>query len=160
MVKVQQTNAAENALPKKRINGKQTQQNTSNGEGTKTNKRKKGQQKKRNRKEVASVNDLSLIDVRRALLNCPDGDELKALSHVLQPESNFLYAQYRKVHQDLANILQPRFENQFTINPFGSTVSGLAFKGESHCTMLLFKKSYVITFSFCFFFFQTVILIC
>lgn len=68
-------------------------------------------------------------EVNQHLVDCEEGEELKVLSRILQPNSDYLYDIYLRIHSDISESMG-KSEYNFTIKPFGSTVSGLAFKGN------------------------------
>lgn len=68
-------------------------------------------------------------DVKMEIQSCPLGMELNAIEYALQPNASFLKYQHIRVRDDLMLHLQ-RFRVQ-RIDLFGSTVIGIAFKGQN-----------------------------
>lgn len=67
--------------------------------------------------------------VNENLLHCAEGEELKLLARILQPNNDELFGVYLALENDLIQALNMR-RAFFKIHPFGSTISGLAFRGK------------------------------
>lgn len=111
--------------------------NEQNGQTSNKNKNRQSKKEWRIRKPQQNVfgksppvnhQDKLQISVNENLTNCQEGDELKSLSRILQPNNDHLYMVYKKIFNDISNVLNV-LGTEYHIHPFGSTISGLAFKG-------------------------------
>lgn len=111
---------------------------------SKTNRRKNKQQKnlqkfqvRKDRAHIRQVKkqqkqhaeDALQNEVNENLLNCAEGEELKLMARILQPNSDDLFRVYLALEGDLMQALNMR-RAFYKIHPFGSTISGLAFRGK------------------------------
>lgn len=108
---------------------------------SKANRRKNKQQKnfqklqlrahirhvKKEQKQIAE--DALQKQVNQNLLQCAEGEELKLLARILQPNNEDLFRVYLALEGDLMQALNMR-RASYKIHPFGSTISGLAFRGK------------------------------
>lgn len=95
------------------------------------NHQKRGKNKRKRTSVGQNKEDQLQIMVNKELSTCKKGDEIKVLCAVLQPNPNNLEQAFRLVKQDLMDVLHERFNKyQFDVTAFGSTVNGLAFRGE------------------------------
>lgn len=81
------------------------------------------------KKQKQHAEDALQRQVNDNLLQCAEGDELKLLARILQPNNEDLFRVYLALQADLMQALNMR-RTSYRIHPFGSTISGLAFKGE------------------------------
>lgn len=87
-------------------------------------------QKQQQKKEQQQVDEDNLQrKVNEALENCPEGEELKMLTRILQPQNEELGRAFEQIRMDLCRLLSSKCVH-FQIHPFGSTISGLAFRGK------------------------------
>lgn len=133
-------NGGDNAKPAS-TKGQQSTGNSSQNDkktpaqGQQQNNGQSNQKKDKNKRKRQSVaqnkEDKLQIAVNQALSVCNQGDEIKALCAVLQPNPNTLERAFKLVKRDLMAVLHERFKSyQFDVTAFGSTVNGLAFRGE------------------------------
>lgn len=100
---------------------------------------KKGKNKrKRPIKQQPRKDDPLEMTVNQALQSCNQGDEIKALCFVLQPNTNMLEQAFNYIKYDLMTVLHEKFPKyRIEVNAFGSTINGLAFKGIKSVIFLL-----------------------
>lgn len=82
--------------------------------------------KRTSQKETCQLINMTNADLLRYTQK--EGTELKILCELLQPNIVQICTVYNLINQDLTSIISSRYQ-KFEIHPFGSTVSGLAFKG-------------------------------
>lgn len=68
-------------------------------------------------------------DVRNGIQSCESGKELEVLHRALRPEHHALWYKCIEVKKDLLTALAPYYP-QVRLEVFGSTVMGIAFKGQ------------------------------
>lgn len=94
-------------------------------------------QKKNNEDLVARQFKIMQNDVNNGLRSCEPGKELEVLHRSLRPDHHLLWYKCIEVKKDLVNDLY-RFYPMVRLEVFGSTVMGMAFKGQ----YFFFRKVY------------------
>lgn len=69
--------------------------------------------------------------VHNQLMRCGPGQELEVLHHALKPDNNTLWLKCMEVKKDLLLAFQRSYPD-VRLEVFGSTVMGIAFKGNLH----------------------------
>lgn len=113
----QQQNNEKNPINKMRV--RQKNQNDS----------KRNEERKKQKEQQRAIEDGLQKKVNDLLATCPVGDEVQTLTRILQPHSAELCAAYQQIHFDLDQMLRSKCV-YYKIFPFGSTISGLAFRGN------------------------------
>lgn len=80
--------------------------------------------------------------VRSRLLCCESGQELEVLHHTLRPDNHTLWLKCMEVKKDLLMAFQRSYP-LVRLEVFGSTVMGVAFKGNLRFQNILFFFSIV-----------------
>lgn len=86
-------------------------------------------QRKRNKATVQ--NDQLAKILNEELEKCAENDEINVLLKVLQLNVYDIIDIYRVIFKDLVDVIGQKYHKSFTISQFGSTLTGLAFKGNN-----------------------------
>lgn len=96
-----------------------------------TKKQRKQKNKQANAQEEPSTRILQKMQeqVRSRLICCGAGQELEVLHHALKPDNHMLWLKCMEVKRDLLMAFQSYYPF-VRLEVFGSTVMGIAFKGN------------------------------